>query len=172
MSLYDASVPQFKQMLTNLDGWLGTAVEHAKKKNFDPNVLATARLAPDQYPLIRQVQSACDSAKFAAARLTGKEAPKHPDTETTIDELRARVKACIAFLDTVSADDFKGADTREVTLSFMPGKGIFGKDYLNQMALPNFYFHATHTYAILRHNGVDLGKMQYIGNMNLHDVKQ
>jgi hypothetical protein len=172
MSLYDASVPQFKQMLTNLDGWLGVAIEHAQKKSFDPNVLASARLAPDQYPLTRQVQSACDSAKFAAARLSGKEAPKHPDTETTIDELRARVKACIAFLDTVSAADFKGADTRDVALPFLEGKLITGADYLNQMALPNFYFHVAHAYAILRHNGVELGKKQYIGNLNLHDAKK
>ena len=172
MSLYDASIPPFKQMLTNVDKWLETAVAHAQKKAFDPNVLASARLAPDQYPLTRQIQSACDGAKFAASRLSGKEAPKHPDTETTIDELRARVKSCIAYLDTVSVADFNGADTRDIALSFLEGKLMSGSDYLNQMALPNFYFHATHAYAILRHNGVDLGKMHYIGNLTLRDAKK
>ena len=136
------------------------------------NVLASARLAPDQYPLTRQVQSSCDSAKFAAARLSGKEAPKHPDTETTVDELRARIKSCIAFLDTVSAADFKGAETKDVALPFLEGKLIKGADYVNQMALPNFYFHVTHAYAILRHNGVELGKMQFIGHMNVFDAKK
>src|SRR4051794_32446425 len=118
MSLYEASVPQLKKMLTNLDKWLETSVAHAQKKSFDPNVLCTARLAPDQYALVRQVQAACDSAKFAAARLTGREAPKHPDTEQTIDELRARVRAVIAYLDTFSAADFTGAKDRLVELPF------------------------------------------------------
>src|SRR4051812_17990863 len=170
MSLFDASVPQFKQMLTNLDGWLATATEHAKKKNFDVNVLASARLAPDQYPLTRQVQSACDSAKFAAARLTGKEPPKHPDTEQTIDELRARIASVLAYLETFSAADFNGADKRMVKLGFMEGKGLNAGDYLNELSLPNFYFHLTTAYAILRHNGVDLGKTDYIGSMNIKDM--
>ena len=172
MSLYEASVPQFAQMLKNVDKWLEAGVAFAQKKSFDPNVLAAARLAPDQYPLTRQVQSACDAAKFAAARVTGKEPPKHPDTETTIDELRARVKACLSFLETVSAADFKGAETRQVPLPFMEGKAMNAPDYLHQLSLPNFYFHVTHTYAILRHNGVPLGKMDYIGHLNLHDVKK
>ena len=171
MSLYEASVPQLTQMLENLDKWLEEGVAFATKKSFDPNVLAAARLAPDQYPLTRQVQSACDSAKFAAARLSGKEAPKHPDTETTIDELRARVKSCISFLETVKLADFKGAEAREIALPFMEGKLMAAGDYLNQMALPNFYFHLAHAYAILRHNGVTLGKMAYIGNLTTHDAK-
>jgi hypothetical protein len=158
-------------MLRNLDKWLEAAAAHAQKKGFDPNVLAASRLAPDQYPLTRQVQSACDSAKFAAARLSGKEAPKHPDTETTLDELRARVKACLAFMETVSAADFKGAETRDIALPFLEGKLMSGTDYVNQMVLPNFYFHASHAYAILRHNGVPLGKMDYIGNLTLRDAK-
>ena len=170
MSLYEASVPQLKNMLTNLDKWLEKSVAFAKEKSFDPNVLATARLAPNQYPLIKQVQSACDSAKFCAARLTAKEPPKHPDTEQTMDELRARIKACVSFLDTVTAADFKGAETRVVGLPFMPGKGLLAGDYLNTMALPNFYFHITHAYAILRHNGVDVGKIDYIGALNLRDL--
>lgn len=169
MSLYEASVPQLKKMLVNADKWLEAAVEHAKAKSFDPNILASARLAPDAYPLTRQIQAIADGAKLCAARLTGKEAPKHPDTETTIDELRARLQAVVAYLDTFTAADFADAKTRLVELSFLPGKTLTTADYLNEMALPNFYFHATMAYAILRHNGVPLGKMSYIGSLNLKD---
>ena len=169
MSLHDASVPQLKKMLGNLDQWLEAAVAHAQKKSFDPSVLLAARLAPDQYPLTRQIQSACDAAKLACARLTGKEAPKHPDTEQTVDELRARIRACVSYLDTFTAADFEGAATRLVDLSFMPGKALRGTDYLNELALPNFYFHATTAYAILRHNGVPLGKASFIGSLKLVD---
>ena len=169
MSLYEASVPQLKKMLNGLDTWLEAAVAHAQKKSFDPSVLLSARLAPDQYPLTRQIQSSCDIAKFAAARLTGKEAPKHPDTEQTVDELRARIRACVSFLDTFTAADFEGAAKRLIDLPFMPGKALHGTDYLNEMALPNFYFHVTTAYAILRHNGVPLGKMNFIGSLKLVD---
>ena len=170
MSLYESSVPQLKKMLTNLDKWLEKSVAYAKEKSFEPNVLATARLAPDQYPLNKQVQSACDGAKFCAARLTGKEAPKHPDTEQTIDELRARIKTCTTYLDTFKAADFSGAETRVVALLFMEGKALVGSDYLNEMVLPNFYFHIAHAYAILRHGGVPLGKIDYIGSLNMRDA--
>ena len=170
MSLYEATIPQSKKMLTNLDKWIEKGVAYAKTKAFDPNVLAAARLAPDQYPLTRQVQSACDSAKFAAARLTGKDPPKHPDTETTIDELRARIASVVAYLETFSAADFNGAEKRMVKLGFMEGKGLIAGDYLNEMFLPNFYFHVTTAYAILRHNGVDVGKMDFIGSLNLKDM--
>ncbi len=169
MSLYEASVPQLKKMLTNLDKWLETSVAYAQKKSFDPNVLCQARLAPDQYALTRQVQAACDAAKFAAARLTGREAPKHPDTEQTIDELRARVRTVIAYLDTFSAADFDGAEERLITIPVLEGKVIQGSDYLTELALPNFYFHVTTAYAILRHNGVDLGKRDFIGSLNVRD---
>jgi hypothetical protein len=164
------SITQFKKMLSNLDGWLRKAEAHAKAKSFDPNTLVVARLAPDQYPLVRQVQSACDTAKFAAARLSGKEAPKHPDTEQTLDELHARIAAVTSWLAGFGAGDLEGADGRTVKLSFMEGKGLAGKDYLVEMATPNFYFHLTHAYAILRHNGVDLGKMDYIGSLPLRDL--
>jgi len=170
MSLYEASIPQFKKMLTNLDKWIEKAVAHAKAKAFDPNVFVTSRLAPDQYPFVRQVQSACDSAKFPAARIAAKEPPKHPDTEQTIEELRARIATVLAYLDTFKPADFEGAEKRIVPLSFMPGKGLAASDYLFEMALPNFYFHVTTAYAILRHNGVDVGKQDYIGSLNLKDV--
>ncbi len=169
MSLYQASVPQLKKMLKNVDKWLEAGVEFAKSKSFDPNVLASARLAPDQYSLTRQIQAIADNAKFCAARLTGKEAPKHPDTETTMDELRARIQAVLTYLDTFTEADFADSKDRLVELSFMPGKVLSTADYLNEMALPNFYFHATTAYAILRHNGVSLGKMAFLGSLNLKD---
>ena len=179
MSLYQASVPQLKKMLNNLDKWLDAAVAHAAKKSFDPAVLLEARLAPDQYPLTRQIQACCDGAKFTAARLAGKEAPKHPDTETTLDELRARIRSVVEYLDTFTEADFEsprtgteaiGGKMNWVTLPFMPGKKLSAGDYLNEMALPNFYFHATTAFAILRHNGVDIGKIAFLGSLNLQDA--
>ncbi len=169
MSLYEASVPQLKKMLSNLDKWLDKAAAHAKAKSFDPNVYMTARLAPDQYPFVKQVQSACDGAKFAAARLSGKEAPKHPDTEQTFDEIRARVRTVISYLDGFSPADYAGVDDRLIGLPVLEGKVMKPGHYLDEMVLPNFYFHLVHAYAILRHNGVDLGKMDYIGSLTTRD---
>ncbi len=169
MSIYYASVKQLGKMLANLDRWLDKATAHAKAKSFDPNVFVSSRLAPDQYPLVRQVQSAADNAKFAAARLSGKDAPKHPDDEQTIEELRARVRSVLAYLETFKESDFEGAATRSIELPFMPGKVMTGTDYFVEMAQPNFYFHVATAYAILRHNGVDLGKIDYIGSLNMKD---
>jgi uncharacterized protein len=169
MSHAYAAVAEMTKMLQNLDRWLEEAVEYATKRSFDPDVLLSQRLSPDQYPLVRQVQSACDNAKFCASRLTGKEAPKHPDTETKVSELRARIKSVVTHLETYKADDFKDADKRRVDLPFMEGKSMHGADYLVEMAQPNFYFHLVHAYAILRHNGVTLGKMQYIGSIKTFD---
>ena len=168
MSLYDASAPQFRKMLTNLDRWLESATAHAEKKPFDANVLLNARLAPDQFPLTRQVQSACDAAKFGVARVTGKVAPKNPDTEQTFAELRARIGTCIAYLDTFTRADFDGSEERVLELPSMEGKLVTASDYLYQMALANFYFHVTTAYAILRHNGVPLGKRDFLGPLSAH----
>jgi len=167
MSLVYSSVLEFKKMLTNLAAWLDKGAAHAKAKSFDPAVLLGARLAPDQYPLLRQVQSSCDNAKFAAARLSGKEPPKNPDTEQTLDEIQARIRTTTAYLDTFKAIDFEGGEARVVALSFLEGKVISGSDYLVEMAIPNFFFHVTTAYAILRHNGVDLGKMNFLGSLNV-----
>ncbi len=167
MSLYEACIPQMKKMLNQLDKWLTTAEEHAKKKSFEPSVLVNARLAPDAYPLVKQVQSICDTAKFAASRLTGKEPPKHPDTEVTMEELHARIHTVLAYLETFKEADFAGADKRAVTLPFLEGKTVLGTDFFNEMSLPNFYFHLTMAYAIMRHNGVPLGKMDFIGSLKL-----
>jgi hypothetical protein len=168
MSITYGSIRQFSKIVKQLDTWLDKAVEHGKAKSFDPVVLLQARLAPDQYPLVRQIQSVCDTAKFAAARLTGKEAPKHPDTEQTIEELRARIKSCAAYLDTFKEADLAGAEKRHVALPWLEGKYLEGADYLLEMALPNFYFHASHAYAILRHNGVPLGKMDFLASLTTH----
>jgi len=170
MSLYEATVPQLTKMLSNLERWIDDAEAHAKAKGFEPDLYLGFRLAPDQYAFVRQVQSACDSAKFAAARITGKEAPKHPDDETTLVQLRARIRAVIDYLASFGPVDFEGTEAREIRLPFMPGKAMKSVDYLHQMALPNFYFHLVHAYAILRHNGVGLGKMKFIGGLDAYDV--
>ena len=170
MSMFNASVPQTRKMLLNLDTCIAAAVTHAETVGFDPDNLFQSRLAPDQFTFGRQIQSACDAAKALAARLSGQTPPSHPDTEKTLGELRARIATVVAYLDTFSEADFEGAADRIVVLPFIPGKGLKGSDYLNEMALPNFYFHATTAYAILRHNGVQIGKRHFIGSLNLLDV--
>jgi uncharacterized protein len=165
-----ASISQLTQMLGALPKWLDKAEAHAKARSFDVGVLLQSRLSPDQYPLVRQIQSACDAAKFAGARLSGKEAPKNPDTETTLPEIRKRISDTLEFLGTLQASDFEGGDKRLVPLPWMPGKGMAGHDYLTQLAVPNFFFHLTHAYAILRHNGVELGKMDFLPGLTLKDL--
>jgi len=160
-------VVEMKRMLGNLDTWLEAAVTEAAARKFDVAVLLESRLAPDQYPLYRQVQSACDAAKFAGARLTGKPAAVHADGPQSLDELRARIKEVVAALEVLTPADFEGAETRKVPLPFVPGgnKGAYGADYLVHLAQPNFFFHLVHAYAILRHNGVPLGKISYMGGL-------
>lgn len=163
MSISYAAVQQQKKMLVNLEGWLDKAVAYAKTRSFDPAVLLSDRLAPDMFTLLRQVQSACDHVKFTASRLAGKEPPKHPDTEQTIDELRARIHTVLAYVDSLKPSDFEGAETRQITLPALEGRSIPGIEYLLEFAQPNFYFHITMAYAILRNNGVDVGKRDYLG---------
>ncbi len=165
--MYFEMFSEFKRILGHLDTWLATATDYARSKSFDPNVLLSARLAPDQFALVRQVQTACDTAKLAAVRLTGKEAPKHPDTEQTVDELRARLRSVLEFLNGLSPKDFESAATRVVTNPRWEGKVMTGADYFVEHAIPNFFFHAVHVYAILRHNGVSLGKSDYLGKLSL-----
>lgn len=170
MSLYDQSMPQYAKMLRNMERWLDKAEAHAAAKKFDVNVLLAARLAPDQFPLVRQIQAACDAAKSGAAHLAGLPLPKHPDVETTFPEIRARIKTVLDFLATVDRASIDGQEARPVTLAFMPGKVIDATDYLHELSLPNFYFHATTVYQLLRHNGVELGKPDFIGGMKLRDA--
>ena len=169
MHIFD-TIAQFATMLANLDQWLQTAATYAEQKPFPPDVLAQARLAPDQYALTQPVQSACDAAKFAAAYLAGRQAPSHPDTEQTIAELRARVATCRDYLATFARADFDGAEARAVSPAWMQGHSVRGDRYLIRVAEPNFYFHVTTAYAILRHNGVPLGKQDFIGVRSFTDT--
>ncbi len=170
MSLYRQTLVQQRKMLQNLDLWLDKAVAHCVRfdrdgRKFDANSLLTARLAADQFPLTRQIQIACDNAKMTAARLTGKTAPAHPDTETTLGELKTRIAAVVEHLGTYTEADYNGAADRLLELPVAPGMAIRGDDYATEMALPNFYFHASTAYNILRHNGVELGKKDFLGPM-------
>jgi uncharacterized protein len=168
MSTY-AFITQSTKMLRNLGQWLDKAAQHAKSKKVEPDTLVDARLVFDQYALVKQVQSACDSAKFAAAYLSGKEAPAHPDTERTMTELHDRIKRAVAYLETFKAEDFAGAEERKIAPKWLGGKWLRGEDYINEVSTPNFYFHVVTAYAILRSNGVDLGKQDFIGSMSVKD---
>jgi hypothetical protein len=165
--MFYATFMQMKKTLGQLEKWLEIATTNAQARSFDANVLLSARLAPDQFPLTRQVQTACDTAKLGASRLTGKPAPKHEDNENSIDELRARVSSVISYLDTYTEQDFEGAATRSVTQPRWEGKSMTGHDYFLEHNVPNFFFHVTIVYAILRHNGIPLGKRDYLGQLSL-----
>src|SRR5579871_4735578 len=162
-------VPMFGKTLRNFDKWIDKAVAHAEAKKFDPDVYVTARLAPDQYAFGRQIQAACDQAKYAAAYLTGQYVNAPPDTEKTITELRARIATCLTYLGGFKPADFAGASDRKVAPPWLQGKWLRTADWVTELAVPNFYFHAATAYAILRHNGVDLGKQDYIGGMTTHE---
>lgn len=165
--LYDLTVVQFSKMLGNLSAVLDKGAAFADNKKFDVTVLLNSRLAPDQFNLIRQVQIACDTAKLGVARLTGKveSAPVHADTETTLAELQVRIKAVREYLAGFTAADFAGAEERKISQPRWEGKYLTGYEFAIQHAIPNIYFHVTTAYSILRHNGVDLGKKDYLGNM-------
>lgn len=164
ISMSSASLPVFKLMLSNLNHILDKAQAHAEAKKFDPSALMQARLAPDMLPFTRQVLIACDAAKNGAARLSGVEAPKFDDTETSIAELKARIQKTLDYLATVPADKLDGTEDKEIT--FPVGRDVTrtmkGEAYLKHNVLPNFFFHVTTAYALLRHNGVDIGKADYL----------
>jgi hypothetical protein len=164
LSMYQASIPVFIRMLNNLSAILDKAAAHAEAKKIDPAVLIRDRLAPDMLPFSFQVQTATDVAKGCAARLAGIEAPSFADTESTFPELKERVAKTLAFLQSVSAAQIDGSEERPITLKLRVGEMQFqGQGYLLHFALPNFYFHLTTAYAILRHNGVELGKGDFLG---------
>jgi hypothetical protein len=163
--LFEITVPQFTKTLHNLSLILDKATTHAEAKKFDVEVLLNSRLAPDQFNLIRQVQIAADTAKLYVARLSGKDAPVFEDTEKTLPELKARLEKTIGYLNGFSAKDFVGAEERKITQPRWEGKYLTGLEYATQHAIPNLYFHVTTAYAILRHNGVDIGKKDYLGEM-------
>lgn len=159
-------VSQCTQALTNLETCLDKAERHAATKKFDVAVLMASRLAPDMQPFVYQVQSACDYVKGAAAWLSGQRPPKHEDNERTIDEVRARIRKTVAFAESITQAQYAGAADRTIALSWMPGKIIKGESYLLQITIPNVFFHVSMAYTILRHNGVDVGKRDFLGPMN------
>jgi hypothetical protein len=164
ISMYDASIPPMIRMLTNLKAVLKKGAADAKARKYDPKVLVEGRLYPDMFPLARQVQIATDVAKAAAARLAGKTPPKYADNESTFPELIARVDRTIRYLRTFRREQFEGAEKRHIRVPLRSGTLEFkGLPYLNRWVLPNFYFHVTTAYAILRHNGVVLGKLDFLG---------
>lgn len=164
--LYDVSIPALTLGLTNLSAILDKAAAHAEAKKVDPKVLADARIIADMFPLKRQIQIACDTAKGAVARLAGVDIPKHEDTETTIDELKQRIAKTLAFIASVKAEQINAGAARQIVLEFPRLTLKFsGLDYLTKFVLPNFYFHVTTAYGILRKNGVDLGKADFLGKI-------
>lgn len=164
LSMFQASIPVFVRMLGNLSAILDKAAAHAEAKKIDPTVFIRDRLAPDMLPLSFQIQTAADLAKGCAARLAGIDAPSFADTETTFPELKERIAKTVTFLQSVTAAQLNGSDERTITLNLRSGELKFqGHEYLLYFALPNFYFHITTAYAILRHNGVDLGKRDFLG---------
>lgn len=160
-------VQEMKKVLGNMTGWLVKATAYAETKKFDPSVLLQARIAPDMFPFARQIQLTCDSAKFSAARVANKDAPAFDDKEATIAELTERIAKTIAFLETFKESDFAGADERTLSLPRWEGKSMTATDYLVEHAAPNFFFHATTAYLILRNNGVDVGKRDFLGALSL-----
>jgi hypothetical protein len=165
ISLYDVSVPRFAAMLRNLSAILDKADAHCAARKIDPLALTQARLFPDMFPMARQVQIACDTAKGAAARLAGLEIPKHEDTERTFAELKARIEKTLAFVESVRREQVDGSEAREVVLKMREREVRFtGQQYLLGHAWPNFYFHVTTAYNLLRHGGVELAKRDFLGN--------
>jgi len=164
ISMYALSVGQFLPMLERLRAWLDKAAANAKARNFDSSVLAGARLAPDMFPFARQVQLTCDFAKNSSARLAGHEAPRFEDTEATFEELRARIDKTIAYVKTIPAAAIDGQEDRDIKIALRDRTlEMKGLPFVQTWALPNFYFHAVTAYNILRHNGVDIGKRDFLG---------
>jgi uncharacterized protein len=164
VSLYDVSIPIFTLSLNNLAAILDKAANHAEAKKVDPKALPAARLIVDMLPLSAQIQIACDTAKCAAARLAGVDVPKHEDTESTLPELKTRVAKTLEFIKSIKPEQLQGAETREIILQFPQNTLKFtGMNYLTNFVLPNFFFHLTMAYALLRKNGVELGKRDFLG---------
>jgi hypothetical protein len=166
ISMYQASVPVFARALSNLANLLKKAAEHAEQHKIDPAVLLAARLYPNMFPLVRQVQIATDMAKGAAARLAGLDRPVHEDTETTFDELQARIGKTLEFIQSIKPEQIDGSDAKTITLTVGGNEMQFaGMPYLLNFATPNLFFHTATAYDILRHNGVVLGKPDFIGGV-------
>lgn len=168
--MYHHAISQLARSLTAAETWLGKLERFAAAEELDADAFLQSCLAPDMKPLVYQIQSACDYAKAAAAWLSGQAPPKHEDDERTLQEVRARLRKTVAFAESVKASRYAGADTQKVRMSWAPpGKVLVGDDYLLQMAIPNVYFHLSMAYAILRHSGVDVGKMDFLGPIDWVD---
>ena len=166
LTIYDMSIPALIRALNNLAALLDKGAAYAETKKFDAQVLVQARLYPDMYPLVKQVQIACDTAKGAAARLAGIEAPAHPDDEVSMADLKARIAKTVEFVKSVKADQLNGAESRAIEMKTPRMTLHFtGLSYLSGFVLPNIYFHIGIVYALLRHNGVELGKLDYLGSV-------
>ena len=165
MSFYDAVVPAYLQMLNSLTGLLTKAEAHCAAKKIDPSVLLGSRLFPDMLPLSKQIQLVSDFATKGCARLTHSEVPSNPDTEKTFEELKQRLARTIDYVKSFKPEQFEGADTKDVTFPTGPDKTttLKGQQFLSAFSLPNFYFHATTAHGILRHNGVEIGKRDFMG---------
>ncbi|HET7756337.1 MAG TPA: DUF1993 domain-containing protein [Steroidobacteraceae bacterium] len=164
ISMHALSVEVFTNSLSRLAAFLEKAAAHAEQRKIDPAVLLGSRLAPDMFPLMRQVQIACDLAKNSVARLAAREPPRFADTETTFEQLQARIARCLDYLRSVPAAALEGAETRDITVPAGERTLEFkGLDFLQRWAIPNVFFHVTTAYCILRHNGVELGKRDFIG---------
>ncbi|MGH8516701.1 MAG: DUF1993 domain-containing protein [Panacagrimonas sp.] len=165
--MYFLAIQQCTRALSDMELWLDKAEKHAAARKFDVAVLMTSRLAPDMKDFIYQVQSACDYVKGGAAWLSGQKPPKHEDNERTIGDLRERLRKTIVFCESIPESGYAAAAEQKVGFTWAPGKVMAGPDYLLQMTIPSVYFHLCMAYAILRHNGVDVGKMDYLGPINL-----
>ena len=171
ITMYNMTVPLFIKALVNMRSILDKAEEYAEEKGFEQSYLLDFRLYPDQYPLYRQIRIACIEAKGAPARLAGIDAPKFKDkdNEPSIEDLKSRINRTIVFLKSIKAKDIDGTEEKRIPISFKPGKYLTGLEYITEMVLPNFYFHITTAYSILRHNGLDIGKKDYLGEIGLKD---
>ncbi len=168
--LYSFTIPVFVKSLTALDGILVKTEAFLKEKGLAEDELLNLQLAPDMFPFKKQVQIVCDNAKGAAGRLSGTEVPTHADDEKSLSELRERIAKTLSFINTIPETAFEAAATRQVTLPYFPGKFMTGFDYTREYVLPNFFFHLTTAYALLRKEGMNLGKADYIGGMPLQDL--
>lgn len=167
ISMHSASVPVFTRMLGQLAAWLDKAEAHAQAKKFDTSVYLAARLAPDMLPFTKQIQIACDAAKFGVARLAGVESPRFEDNETSLADLRERIRKTVAFVNSVPASAIDGTEDKDITVPRRDGNIVLkGEFYLKHYVQPNFYFHVTTAYALLRHNGVELGKGDFLGALS------
>lgn len=170
MNLHDIALPQMHRMVGQLTVWLDKAEAHATAKKFDPQVLLAARLAPDQWHFTRQVHALTTAPVRLAALLRGLEPPTLAELEPTMTAVRARVEETLAHLAALRPEEFRGAEERVIPLPFLPGKGMNAPAFVLQFSLPNFYFHAATAYSILRHNGVDVGKIDFLGQLEIRDL--